>query len=39
MGEYYLWFKESTEGPGVYTLRIKEKTLPKHYEFQTSKAQ
>lgn len=33
------WFKASTEGPGVYTLRIKEETLSKHYEFQPPKAQ
>lgn len=38
-GGYYLWFKASTEGPGVYTMRIKEETLSKHYEFQTPKAQ
>lgn len=36
---YYLWFKASTEGPGVYTMSIKEETLSKHYEFQTPKAQ
>lgn len=38
-GGYYLWFKVSTEGPGVYTMSIKEETLFKHYEFQTPKAQ
>lgn len=31
------WFKASTEGPGVYTPRIKEETLSKHYEFQPLK--